>query len=117
MPKLSNGCQTVNGGRLIKQQKFPSLSPELEILAPDISGHQSFIIAAYLPRNEGKCRKVAYLTSGNHQIQVEFYDSLDSLHPYRRQTYTPMTIPPKHLQYGKEILQAYQVMLPMYMSR
>ena len=117
MPKLSNGCQTVNGGRLVNQNQFTNLSSELEILAPDISGHSTFIIATYLPQRGGKCRKVAYLTTGTQQIHIEFYDSLNSLHPYRRQTYAPNNLPPKHLKVAQDLLQAYQVMLPKYMLR
>lgn len=114
---LSNGCTTVNGGRIIRQNQFPSLPPEIEILAPSISGHPSFIVVAYLPHFLGRCQKVAYLTSGNHKIQVEFYNSRAALHPYRTQVYTLDNLPPKHLPFGKEILQAYQVMLQKYMSR
>lgn len=118
MSKLSNGCHAVNSGRLVPQTQFPSLSRELEILAPDISGHTSFIVVAYLPvYGGGKCKKVAYVTSGNLNVNVEFYDSTRSTQPYRTQTYTPYTLPPRHMQQGKEILEAYQVLLQQYMNR
>lgn len=115
MPILSNGCHTVNVGLLVKQNKFSSLSSEVEILAPHISGHKVFIVIAYIPHHLGKCKKVSYLTAGDEQIQVEFYDSKESLQPYRRQTYSSHNLPPKHLKFGKELLIAHRLLRNQYM--
>lgn len=117
MTKLSNGCIAVNGGRLVKQNKFPGLSEELEILAPDISGHKSFIVVAYLPVNEAKCRKRVYCVTGNGVISIEFHASKDSLHPYTRSSHTLENIPQRHKTVAKELLQAYQFMLGSYLGR
>lgn len=116
MTKLTNGCSSTRNGRLVKQNQFPNLPEELEILTPTIMSHRGFIVVAYLPCNEGKCKKLVYTTSGDHGIHVEFHSSLDSVRPYQRTVYAPKDLPQRHIAVGREMLQAYQYLLRQYIS-
>lgn len=108
MARLLNGCVAINRGRIVEQPYTTLLPPQLEVVVQTIRGIRDVVLASYIPTNEGKCRKIAYVTSSNEEIRVLYFNDIDALQPYHSKTYTIANLSKRHKVRGTALLNVYK---------
>lgn len=108
MVRLLNGCVAIYGGRIITQSHSTLLPPQIEVVPQTIRGTRDILLASYFPSNEGRCRKIAYVTSSDEQVKVLYFNDMDSVQPYHSKTYTLLNLSKRHKIRGIALLNVYK---------